>query len=51
LLAGDSIEAIARSMGLRDKTVSNHQTLVRQKLGVGNARELLRYAQEHGLIG
>lgn len=51
LLAGDSIEAIARAMGLSDKTVSNHQTLVRQKLGVGNARELLRYAQEHGLIG
>ncbi len=51
LLAGDSIEAIARVMGLSDKTVSNHQTLVRQKLGVGNARELLRYAQAHGLIG
>lgn len=51
LLAGLGVEAIARQMGLSEKTISNYQTLVRQKLGVGSAHELLRYAREHGLIG
>lgn len=51
LLAGQSVEAIARQMGLSEKTISNYQTLVRQKLGVGSAHELLHYAREHGLIG
>lgn len=51
LLAGLSVEAIARQMGLSEKTISNYQTLVRQKLGVGSAHELLHYAREHGLIG
>ena len=37
--ADEELLAIARAMGLSDKTVSNHQTLVRQKLGVGNARD------------
>ncbi|HNB46998.1 MAG TPA: LuxR C-terminal-related transcriptional regulator, partial [Burkholderiaceae bacterium] len=51
LLAGQALDAIARQMGLSEKTISNYQTLVRQKLGVGSAHELLRYAREHGLIG
>jgi DNA-binding NarL/FixJ family response regulator len=50
LLAGASLESIARQMGLSDKTVSNYQTLVRQKLGVASAHELLHYAREHGLV-
>lgn len=50
LLAGNSLEAIARQMGLSDKTVSNYQTLVRQKLGMASAHELLHYAREHGLV-
>jgi DNA-binding CsgD family transcriptional regulator len=29
--------------------VANYQTTIRQKLDVGNAVELLRYAQRHGL--
>jgi DNA-binding CsgD family transcriptional regulator len=37
-------------MHLSPKTVSNYQTLVRQKLGVTTAVELLRYAREHGLM-
>ena len=50
LLDGLPLEAIARRMGLSEKTVSNYQTLVRQKLGVGSAHELLRYARTHGLV-
>jgi len=29
--------------------VANYQTTIRQKLGVGNAVDLLRYARRHGL--
>jgi DNA-binding NarL/FixJ family response regulator len=50
LVAGLSVDAIARQMGLSDKTVSNYQTLVRQKLAVSNSVELLHYAQRHGLM-
>ena len=51
LLRGASVEEISRQLRLSPKTVANYQTLVRQKLGVGNAVELLKYAREHGLIG
>jgi DNA-binding NarL/FixJ family response regulator len=50
LLAGEALAAIAERLHLSAKTVSNHQTLIRQKLGVGNAVELLRYAQLHRLF-
>jgi DNA-binding NarL/FixJ family response regulator len=50
LVAGLSVDAIARHLELSDKTVSNYQTLVRQKLTVSNSVELLHYAQRHGLI-
>jgi len=49
LLDGASVEDISRRLHLSPKTVANYQTLVRQKLGVANAVELLRYAREHGL--
>lgn len=49
LLAGRSVEEIAQSLYLSAKTVANYQTLIRQKLGVGNAVELMRYARAHGL--
>lgn len=49
LAAGASVEDIAQRLCLSPKTVANYQTLVRQKLGVANAVELLRYAREHGL--
>ncbi len=45
MLAGDALDVIAERLHLSAKTVSNHQTLIRQRLGVGNAVELLRYAQ------
>jgi DNA-binding NarL/FixJ family response regulator len=50
LLAGSSVEVIAQRLRLSEKTIANYQTQVRQKLGVGNAVELMRYAREHRLI-
>jgi DNA-binding NarL/FixJ family response regulator len=49
LVAGRSVDEIARTLSLSAKTVANYQTLIRQKLGVGNAVELLHYAREHGI--
>jgi DNA-binding NarL/FixJ family response regulator len=49
LLAGRGVEEIAQTLRLSAKTVSNYQTQIRQKLGVGTAVELLRYARENGL--
>lgn len=51
LIAGRSVEEIAALLRLSGKTVANYQTLVRQKLGIATAVELLRYAQDHGLMG
>ncbi len=50
LLTGMPFEEIASQLGVSEKTVSNHQTQIRQKLGVGNAVELLHYARGHGLM-
>ena len=49
LLAGRAVDEIARAMHLSPKTVANYQTDIRQKLGVANAVELLRYARLHGI--
>jgi DNA-binding NarL/FixJ family response regulator len=49
LMRGHSLEQIAGQLGVATKTVSNVQTQLRQRLGVGSALELLRYAQQHGL--
>jgi two-component system, NarL family, response regulator FusR len=50
LLEGTPLEQIAERMSLSTKTVANYQTIIRQKLGVANAVELVRYAQQHGLM-
>jgi len=49
LVAGRAVDDIAQTLCLSSKTVANYQTLIRQKLGVSNAVELLRYAREHGI--
>lgn len=51
LIAGRSVDEIATLLRLSVKTVANYQTLVRQKLGIATAVELLHYASEHGLQG
>lgn len=50
LVQGLAVDDIAQRLHLSAKTVANYQTLVRQKLGVATAVELLRYAQQHRLF-
>jgi two-component system invasion response regulator UvrY len=49
LVQGHPINDIARSMGINPKTVSNHQSLIRQKLGADSAVQLLSIAKKLGL--
>jgi len=49
LVHGRSINDIARSMGINPKTVSNHQSVIRQKLGADSAVQLLSIAKKLGL--
>jgi two-component system invasion response regulator UvrY len=49
LAQGQSIREIAESMGLNPKTVANHQSVIKQKLGADTAIQLLRKASQLGL--
>ena len=49
LAQGQSVKEIAESMGLNPKTVSNHQTAIKQKLGADTAIQLLKKATQLGL--
>jgi two-component system invasion response regulator UvrY len=49
LVQGHSIKEIAESMALNPKTVSNHQTAIKQKLGADTAIQLLQKATQLGL--
>ncbi len=49
LVRGQSIRDIALSMGINPKTVSNHQSVIRQKLGADSAVQLLSIARRMGL--
>jgi DNA-binding NarL/FixJ family response regulator len=49
LVAGRSIGEIADSLGLTAKTVANHQSILRQKLGAGSALQLLQAAARLGI--
>jgi DNA-binding NarL/FixJ family response regulator len=51
LVAGRSLVEIARSLGLTQKTVANHQTALRHKLGVESAVQLLQAADRLGITG
>jgi len=51
LAQGQPVAEIARILNLTAKTVANHQSALRQKLGVDNAAQLVRLAARHGLIG
>ena len=50
LLEGAALDDIAERLSLSVKTVANYQTIIRQKLGVSNAVEMVRYAQQYGLM-
>lgn len=48
LIQGQSIKEIARTMGLNPKTVANHQSAIKQKLGADSSFQLLRIASKLG---
>jgi two-component system invasion response regulator UvrY len=48
LAQGQSVKEIAESMGLNPKTISNHQTAIKQKLGADTAIALLKKATQLG---
>jgi DNA-binding NarL/FixJ family response regulator len=49
LARGQSVKEIAESLGLNPKTVANHQSAIKQKLGADTALQLLRKAGQLGL--
>jgi two-component system, NarL family, invasion response regulator UvrY len=49
LTQGQSIREIAQSLGLNAKTVANHQSAIKQKLGAETAIQLLTKAGQLGL--
>lgn len=49
LAQGRSVRDIAQTLGLNPKTVANHQSAIKQKLGADTAVQLLRIAGSLGL--
>ncbi|MCP3023917.1 response regulator [Cupriavidus basilensis] len=50
LAKGRQVDEIAGQLFLSIKTVANYQTMLRKKMGLGNALEMHRYARQHGLL-
>ncbi|CAM8362954.1 response regulator [Candidatus Methylopumilus universalis] len=50
LAEGLEIDAIAATLNISSKTVSNYQTMIKQKLNINTAVELIRYAIKTGVI-
>jgi two-component system invasion response regulator UvrY len=50
LVAGDTVTAIAEKLQLSHKTVANHQSAIRQKLGVETSAQLAQLARRHGVM-
>jgi two-component system, NarL family, invasion response regulator UvrY len=49
LARGDTVKRIGEKLGLSEKTVANHQSAIRDKLGAKNGVQLARVATELGL--
>ncbi len=49
LVRGESLGRIAEKLGLSEKTVANHQSAVREKLGARDSLQLARLAEQLGL--
>jgi DNA-binding NarL/FixJ family response regulator len=49
LARGETVRGIGERLGLSEKTVANHQSAIREKLGARNAVQLARVAAELGL--
>lgn len=50
LAEGQDVEEIADILSISHKTVANYQTMLKQKLGISNAVELVRIAIKYGVI-
>jgi len=50
LAEGLEIDAIAATLNISSKTVSNYQTMIKQKLNINTPVELIRYATKAGVI-
>ena len=50
LAEGLEIDAIAKTLNISSKTVSNYQTMIKQKLNINTPVELIRYAIKAGVI-
>jgi two-component system invasion response regulator UvrY len=50
LAQGNSVGEVAAALSLSSKTVSNHFTHIKQKLGTDGAADLARLAIRHGLL-
>jgi len=50
LSRGESLADCARSLHLSPKTVSNHQSLIKEKLGICTTAAMAHLALRHGLI-
>ena len=50
LAEGLDIDAIASTLNISSKTVSNYQTMIKQKLNINTPIELIRYAIKEGVI-
>jgi two-component system, NarL family, invasion response regulator UvrY len=50
LAEGGDCDSIAEALKISSKTVSNHQTSLKQKLGISSPVEMVRFAIRAGLI-
>ena len=50
LAEGFEVDAIATTLNISSKTVSNYQTMIKQKLNIHTPVELIRYAIKAGVI-
>jgi len=50
LAEGLDIDGIASTLNISSKTVSNYQTMIKQKLDINSSVELIRYAIKTGVI-
>jgi DNA-binding NarL/FixJ family response regulator len=51
LVQGEPVRSIGEKLGLSEKTVANHQSAIREKLGARNSAQLTRLAAQIGLTG
>lgn len=51
LVQGATVRSISERLGLSEKTVANHQSAIREKLGARNSAQLARLAAQMGVSG